>query len=345
MSYRDYYDDISSGNLKGIYGFYGPEKFIINSMIDISKKKLITEGLESIDLIDIDAKGLSYVEAKKIANHLPFGSEKRLVIFRNPDFIDSEKWKRENLDSFLELHKSSEHILTLLIFDKLDNRKYGAKALAKAGKVVEFSRIDREELIRWIVNKFRELNRAIKMDAVSYIADNSLYLDKGAESDLGELYSFIQVLNDSIKDKEITLNNVREHMALKLESNIFKWRTALLSGRANDSIYYLHALLLEGEAPIKLLYMVEVQLRDLYLYSLLKKAKLRDAEIAKKMGKQVFMLKDLNVLTNTRTFKHLDYIMELVLEYDDLMKIGGMDGKLVLQNLAFRIAELGRGIK
>ncbi len=340
MSYRDYYDDMLSGNLKSIYAFYGVEKFIMNSMIDIAKKNLITEGLEAIDLIDIDAKGLTYVEAKKMVEHLPFGSEKRVVILRNPDFIDSEKWQRENLDNFLEIHRSAEHILTLLICDKLDNRKYGVKALNKVGKVVEFTRINRDELIRWIKNKFNELKRPIAREALTYIADNSLYLEKGNDSDLGKLYSFIQVLSDSVKHSEITLNDVREQLDLRVETNIFKWRTALLAGKSKEAIYYLDALLADGEAPIKLMYMLEIHLKDLYLYSLLKSAKLKEAEIAKKMGKQVFMLKDLQGLMNARTYRHLGSLMELLLEYDDMMKIGGVDGKLVLQMLAFKIAEV-----
>ncbi len=342
MSYRDFYDDILSENLKGIYAFYGSEKFIMNSMIDISKKKFITEGLEAIDLIDVEAKGLTYVEAKKMVEHLPFASEKRVIILRNPDFIDSEKWQRENLDNFLEIHNSSEHVLTLLICDKLDNRKYGVKALNKVGKVVEFSKINRDELIRWIKNKFNELKRPIGREAVAYIADNSLYLEKGSDGDLGKLYSFIQVLSDAVKNSEITLNDVREYMDLRVETNIFKWRTALLAGKSKEAIYYLHALLVEGEAPIKLLYMAEIHLRDLYLYSLLKSAKLKEAEIAKKMGKQVFMLKDLQMLINTKTYRYLDALIETLLAHDDMMKIGGIDGKLVLQMLAFKIEKITR---
>ncbi len=340
LAYKDYYDDILSGKMKSIYAFYGPEKFIMNSMIDISKKRFIAEGLESIDLIDFEAKNLTYTEARKLLEHLPFASEKRLLIMRNPDFIDSDKWDRKNLDAFLDFHHQSDHLLTLLIFDKIDNRKYGVKAISKLGKVVEFSRINRDELIRWIHTKFRELKKEIQRDALIYIADNSMYLEKNADSDLGKLYSFIQVLADSIKSDRISLKDVRSLMASKYDSNVFKWRSAILSGKAEESIYYLHALFLEGEAPIKLLYMLENQLRDLYLYSLLKSANLKDAEIAKKMGKQVFMLKDLNILYHSPTFKNINHIIELLLAFDDMMKIGGVDGKLLLQYLAFKIKEI-----
>ncbi|MDO4771988.1 MAG: DNA polymerase III subunit delta [Bacillota bacterium] len=340
LSYTEYYNDYLSGAVKNIYGFYGPETFIMNSMIDLSKKKFVAEGLESVDCMDFDAKGLSYNDAKKILDHLPFGSERRIIIMRNPDFIDTEKWKKEKLDSFFELHLKSDYLLTFLIFDKLDKRKYGPKALEKVGRLVEFSKITREELLRWIAGKFQERKRSVDRETVHFIADNSLYLEKDGVDDLASLYSLIQVLCDSVSNGKVTLQEVKKHLDLKVESNVFKWRNLLLMGRAAESIRYLHALLIEKEPPIRLLSLLTGQIRDLYLYSLLKKARLDEREIAKKMGKQPFMLKDLDALLHSNLFPHLQEVTETLLDYDDMLKIGGFDGALALQDLAFKIQRI-----
>ncbi len=344
MAYTDYYNDINTGKLKNIYGFYGSERFIMNSMIEISKKKFIETGLEAIDFVDYDAKGLSYAEAKKIVEHLPFASEKRLVVFRNPDFIDSEKWDREKLDAFLELHSEATHVLTLLIFDKLDKRKYGTKALDKVGKIVEFSHIDRNSLITWVQSKFALFGCKATRSAIEYIADNSGYLEKNNEGDLAKLFSLIQVIASSVSGDIVGLDDVKLHLEARFDSNVFKWRKAILSGKAKESIYYLHALFEEDEPAIKLLSMLQKQVRDLYEYSLLKMSGISEAQIAKKMGKQTFMLKELNMLMNSNLYKNFDEAIKLLLDTDDMMKIGGIDGEVALQNLAFKIEKIGIGV-
>lgn len=340
MSYVDYYRDLKNGDLKSVYALYGPETFILKSMLQLTKKMLLVEGLEELDSITIDGRNLGFKQAKSLIELHPFASKKRLVIIENPDFIDSEKWERSRLDTFLDMHVGADSLLTLLLFDKLDKRKYGAKKLAKIGSVVEFTRIDRQELIKWIAKAFKDKSKLVEKSAAAYLADECGYLDKAAEIDLHYVSTMISTIADSTTNDTVKLNDVSLHLEKSLESNIFKWRDEMILGHEKHASVLLKGLINEEEHPIKLLYMLQAQVRDLYRYSLLKSAGLSLGKAAQVMSKRDFMMKFFVDALKIYDAKKINELLKLCVNADDDLKIGSVDGVLVLQMLAFDIADL-----
>ncbi len=339
MSYRDYYDDLIAGNLSSIYGFYGPETFIIKSMLNLTKEKLIASGLEELDYASVSGKNMGFLDAKGLVDMPPFASKKRVVVIENPDFIDTDKWGKKKIDRFLDLHKDPESILTILLFDKIDRRKYGSKALLKIGKLVEFTRLDRKSLIRWI-QKSKFLDKEISPSAATYIADESGYLEKTPLIDLFGLKSLLEVISDGIDGNVIELQDVQRHIETKLHGNVFKWRDSLIRGRTSEALGYFKDLISEGEHPIKLLSILQSQVRETYKYSLLKRVGMSDSAIAKKMKKHDFVVREYGVIYSLYSDDGLSKLLSIVLEADDLVKMGSTDGVLVLQTLSFQVKRL-----
>lgn len=338
MAYTDYYDDLKNDKLLGIYGFYGPESFIIKSMLDLTKEKLILKGLEELDYVYVNGKNLDFSDAKSYVEILPFASEKRVVVIENPDFFDTEKWGLKKIEKFLDLHKDG-NVLTILLFDKIDKKKSSYKVLSKVGKLVEFQRLDRNSLIRWI-QKSKFIKKDISEPASIYIADESGYLEKNSFIDLFYIKNLLELVSNSTKNSTISLEDVKTYLESSVKANVFKWRDSVIRGNIAESSKLLNALLEKEEHPIKLFSIFQSFVRDIYKFSLLKDSGLSKYEISKLLKKQDFIIKDYENIYNEFSKEKIGKLIDLCVETDDFLKIGSVDGVLALNRLVFKIKEL-----
>lgn len=121
-----------------IYFYYGEESLIIKNKID----RLIRDTrVDEYNISTYDLDEVSIIIALQDAITMPFMSDKKVVVCKNPRFLTSEtslsEKELENFNSYL----SSPMDTTYLIIDannmKLDERKEIVKRLKKLPNAVE----------------------------------------------------------------------------------------------------------------------------------------------------------------------------------------------------------------
>lgn len=340
MAYQDYYKALNKDGLKPLNGFYGPEHYIMKSMIDRTKEKYISAGFEDMDFCEISGKNLSFVDAKNAVSTYPFMSEKRIVVIDKPDFIDSEKWGKSKIDAFFKLVNSNPAVILIMVFDDIDKRKYGAKQLNTQGSLIEFSRIDDEDLSQWLLKRFRANQKKPKKSALDYLVKQAGYnLKENPRNDLYSLEKLVDVISFSKDEEEIDLEDVAKFLVSLDEANIFEWRDALLMGQADRAIKLLHTLV-RNEAPMKLSAMMQTQLRNAFSFSLLREAGYPRPKVIAKMQISEFVSRSLEALYQKYGLSGLNQLLSLSVELDERLKIGSIDGLLSFDLFSQKIASI-----
>ncbi len=124
MSYRDYIKDLKNDNLSPVYLFYGTEKYLIDFLIDETKKKYIDEIYESLNYIYIDDEKADFSKIENANETLPFMAEKKLVVVNDWQLLIKKKGiddsEEESFTEYLKRANPSSILIFIVNGEKVD---------------------------------------------------------------------------------------------------------------------------------------------------------------------------------------------------------------------------------
>lgn len=331
MEVKQAIEAINQGKIAPLYLLKGSDVHLQNQVISALRKAIVQDELGEIryDLID---QPLSEVMLE--AETVSFFADHKLLIIEHPTFLTGEKANVEHqVDELLTYidQPTSGTTLVFLIPDKMDERKKIAKALKKAGVVIDLT-LSEKEVRRYIQTKLKEEGQSIQPQALDYLLDLTQYDLTSAMQELQKikLYTLDQ-------PGPITYELVDELVSKSLEQSLFTMTDYVLNQEAGKAIAFYHDLLLQGEDTIKIIYILAMQFRLLLQVKILQQRGYQQKEMASLLKIHPYRVKLALQHVRHLSLKQLGSIYDQFVEADYALKTSQLDQELIFEFLILRV--------
>ncbi len=331
MSYKDFHDDIQQNQLKSIYLFYGPERLMIDRMVEQCRMRCLSDMALDFNFVVSEGDNLSFGQVYNMVEMLPVMDQRRVVLIKNPNFLSKDLWLDGQVKQFLEFPSDPNCTTTTILWaDGVDKRKKLVKEIGKIGRIIAFDRLDEIACGKWLKQEAKRLDMDMSIGVAQHLVQRSGYLHQETEVDLYQMLSWLQRMEGLFKGQALTVAHVDELLDQSVEGNVFKWVDAVFEGQHKLSYLQQQALLEQGEAPLKLLFMLHRNLRQMYKVKLMLGEGYSQTTISEQMGLKAFVVKK-SVQQGTRLDNQsfLD-LMDQMVQADQWMKSSAMRPDLIL---------------
>lgn len=334
MDFMTYFKTIKSGELDRITLITGDEVYLIDNLI-----KYIGETFLMPSYLDFNYSVYDQVTDMDTivgtANTLPFFDDKRIVLFQNSGVLKSVKEEQE--EKLLSLLKSiPEHLYIIFAESDIDKRKKTYKFLSKNSQIVNVDKLSRQELVKWIAKRFKTYDKDISLHIVNYLIEMINYLEESSGKNLYDVDNTIKMLCGL--DSEITEQVINQYIEVPIEQNIFKMMDAISTKEITTAIQILNQLVNNGEAEIKIFFLINQQFRNILKTKLLLSEGHSSSTIASKLEIHPFVAKKAGQFASQFTVKQLTSIISMLEDVDTSMKSSGTAPMLLIEKAIFDIA-------
>ena len=258
-AYSQMKKELSEGMVSQLYLFYGEEDYLLAYYVKSIKKLILSGGLDDFNLTVFDGKGFDINAFSEITESYPVMAERRLVIVRDVDIFKLPAKSRDTLSEILS--SLPEFVCVIFIFDtveyKADKRLKIYEALNKAGKIVEFKRPDKNDLVPWIKRRFSIVEKTIDTRTCEYLMFYCGTLMTALIPEIDKIISY------SVR-KEITAADIEAVCVKTVEAQIYHLTDEISKKRFDSALSRLSELLSMKNDPIFLLAAINRQLSRLY---------------------------------------------------------------------------------
>jgi len=261
-------NSLERGVVAPVYLFYGEETYLREQAVLRFKDFFIRDSESGMDYDLMDGEAVNPVDIVARAETLPFFSDKRLVVVRNPLFLKARRAgessaeaeeakvpeKEQPLLDYLENPLTS----TCLIFttgEPVDKRKKIFRLIKQNGRVIDFTFLRRGELSRWLAQKAGAAGKKFTAEA------GDAFLESVGPSLQDLVMELDKLFNYTTGREEITLADVRRVSTPGVEDNIFAIVDAIGNKRCGEALACIKEMLAAKEPPLRLLSMISRQFR------------------------------------------------------------------------------------
>jgi len=336
------------------YILYGEDDFTRTQEVSKLCAQVADDGMGDLNITQLDGRKLSFVDLLNVCNTIPFLTDRRLVVVNGllarvggrTASRSSRSRKKSSPPSSSDVAFVEKLIAylpqvpdtTRLLFVESKNLPRN-HAVLKAASEMEHGYVRRfdlprpADLPRWVTRRTESKGAQIEpraADALAQMVGGDLWtLDR----DLEKLAAYANY------ERSITLEDVRALVSAAQEADIFAFVDTLGLRRGRQALEQLHHLVANGAADLYLLTMVARQVRlILAAKELSEREKLGRTEIQKALRVSHSFIVD-KLLGQARQFQmdELVLLMERILETDEGIKTGRVDGTLALELLTLEV--------
>ena len=208
---------IQKGNLKPIYYLFGEDYSLLQSTlktIEAAASSLITSDFDKETFYG-DSRTLS--EALDFASAFPFGSEKKLIIFRQFEKVRDKKLLKE--------YSASPVDFTILVFlhdgqiSNIDSEPF--KTLNKNNFIFEAKELKGKNLLKWLIKHVETKKKNITEENAQLLIDISGENRNQLEGQLEKIITFIN------NENEITFDHINALTTKLKQYTIFDLQNAI----------------------------------------------------------------------------------------------------------------------
>ena len=329
-AYQKLKKDIKEGTIGTLYVFHGEEAYLRDFYLGQLKKKLLPAGMEEFNLHTLSGKEFDVKTLAQLVDCLPMMSERTLIVVNDYDIYKGDK------DALAAvLRELPDYVCLVFVYDlieyKADARTKLAALLKEKGSVVPFNRQGQGDLVDWVRRRFRALGK----DIDSRLALDLIFLCGDLMTNLiGE----IEKVGAYAKGQRITRGDIDAVATPQLDAVVFRMTDAIGEGKFDRAAAVLGELYQMQEPPIKIMWSLGRQMRQIY-----------SARLALEQGKGAQYLAGLwglkpypaeKLMGAARRFT-LPWCRRAVVrcgEVDLAMKSTGQDGQQLLTGLLLELA-------
>ncbi len=335
MEYKKFKSDLKEKK-SNIYLVYGRETFLIDEVLNISRK-LVNEATKDFNYQIIDENNISLDYIKSSIETLPLMDDKRVIIIKDMDvFKGSSKFiSKEEEELLLKYLKNipSETIVIFLSYFKVDKRKKFFKDLKKISKELDCEKLKDDELFSWVKKKFKDNKISIDNSNLIYFIKNQDYIEKDSQKTLYDLENEIKKIKDFVQDDLVNKEIIDKLMPKKSDTDIFKFVDAIGNKNPNLALKSLNDMIDDGKSPLMILAMVSRQFRLILQVKELSSYGYSNKVIGQKLSLHIFVVS--KVLKQSSNFS-ANMILKIInecLEIDYSIKNGLIKDKIALELL------------
>lgn len=312
--------NLKRGNILPVYYFFGEDSF----SIDISLKA-IEEAVKPFLASDFDreifySEERTLIEVLDAASAFPFGSDKKLIIYKDFEKVRDKK----NLLSYIE-SPAEFTVLVLVHNGAVSNPGTNLySALIKNKFLYEAKELKGRNLITWLVDYCEEnkkqITSGIAQVLVEIVGENRSML----EAQLDKIFTFV---GDKI---EITIDDVRNLSTSLKEFSIFDLQDAISKKDKRRAMKLAYNLLDKGQEPTFIIHMLTRYFSGLARINEMTEKKMNEYAAAKIIGTHPYYLKNYKFARRNYTDGELFSAAQALLKADLAIKTSSTNNKEII---------------
>lgn len=319
--------NIKKGNLLPVYYFFGEDSF----SIDISVKA-VDEAVKPLIASEFD-KEVFYSEERTIedvidfASSFPFGSEKKLIIFKEFEKLRDKK----NILSYVQ--SPSDFTVLVIVHNgsiqNLDTEPY--KTLAQNNFLYEAKELKGKNLITWVMDYCEENKKSLsQINAqvfVEIVGENRSML----EAQLDKIFTF------TADKPEITLEDITALSTALKEYSIFDLQDAIAKKDKTRALKLAYNLIDKGQEPVFIIHMLTRYFTGLSRVNEMAEQNMNEMAAARIVGTHPYYYKNYKNARRAFSDRELFNIGRALMNADLAVKTTSADSKTIVSML---IAEM-----
>jgi DNA polymerase-3 subunit delta len=329
-----------------IITMFGEEDFLLDEDFKSIVKKIILSEIDEFNFEIVDCEKIELPSFMSKLNSIPMMGDKRFIVALNfESFFKSNSKSKKNNDLFNELKyylnnpanstlliiKGVEVLNGFSISKKTTGLKFPFDILIEKYHWIEYNKIESLNLIPWVKEKFKSLNKNVSIEAIELILASTPESLRGINNEIDKILSYSK---DFVK---IDSDVVEKVVGISKENNVFELQKLIGEGNLEKSLLVAENILKYNKQEI---FIVSILFR--YFLTLWKLIEERvntqnNFELAKKIGVYYKYIPDyqnsLKIYSKGKINRNFSYLCEA----DEKLKSSSGSGLLIIQELIIKM--------
>lgn len=321
-------EDIKTGNYKRAYLLYGEEAYLKQQYKQNLVRALNPDG-DTMNFSHQEGKAIDVRSVIDFCETMPFFSDHRVVLIEDSGFF---KNKCEELADYMK--DLPEYVCMIFAETEVDKRSRMYKAVKNCGRVTEFVKQDEKTLMRWGAGILGKEGKKITQK------DMQLLLEKTG-TDMGNLRMELEKLISYTMDREIVCAaDIEAVCTVQISNKIFDMVKAVTEKKQEKALELYYDLLTLREPPMRILFLLARQFRQLLLVKKMTAEGASQNEIASRLGIPVFAVRNSSACAREYTEKRLEEAVKDFVEAEEAVKTGRLGDVLSVELLIIKYSSL-----
>ena len=314
-------EDIKSGNFKSADLLYGDEAYLRQQYKERLIHALNPED-DTMNFSKYEGRGIEVREMIDLCETMPFFAEYRVILVENSGFF------KNKCDELAEYMKTlPEYVRLVFVEEEVDKRSKMYKAVKSCGSVVEFAKQDEKTLMRWAAGILAKEGRKITT------RDMELFLTKTG-TDMGNIRMELEKLITYTMGQDIvTAQDIETVCTTRTENKIFEMVRAVTEKNQRRALDFYNDLLTLKEPPMRILFLLSKQFRQLCLAKKMAGEGASQNEIASRLGVPAFVVRNIMSCARSYSIDELEQAERDFVDAEEAVKTGTLQDGLSVELL------------
>ena len=323
-------EDIKNQEYKQAYLFFGEEGYLKKQY----RNKLLQAWNPDGDTMNesrFEGKGIDVKEVISLGETIPFFSDRRIILLENTGFF-----KNQCPELAEYLNNLPDYLCLVFVEDEVDKRSKMYKAVKSCGRIGEFARQDEKTLMRWVLGIMKREGKQITQRDMEHFLSKTGTDMSNIEKELEKLLCY--TMDRSV----ITGEDIDAVCTTQINNRIFAMVQAVAEQNQKKALDLYYDLLALKEPPMRILFLLSKQFRQMVLAKKMAGEGAAQSEIASKLGVQSFVARNLLSCARAYSTEELEQAEVDFAEAEEAVKTGRLQDVLSVELLIVKYSSSGR---
>ena len=322
--------DIKSGNFKQAYLLYGEEAYLKQQYKQNLIKALNPDG-DTMNFSHYEGKGVDIKQLIDLCETMPFFAARRVILLEDTGFF---KNKCEELADYMK--ELPDYLCLVFAESEVDKRNRMYKAVKAAGRIGEFVQQDEKTLMRWAAGLLKKEGKMITQ------RDMELLLTMTGV-DMGNLRMELEKIISYTGDRDVvTGEDIQQVCTTQTQNKIFDMVRAVTEKNQKRSLDLYYDLLTLKEPPMRILFLLAKQFRQLLLVKEYAEEGIPQPVMASRLGVPSFVAKNIAVCARSYRISELRQAVTDFGDAEEAVKTGRLQDVLSVELLIVKYSSARR---
>ena len=323
-------EDIKSGNFKSAYLLCGEEAYL---KVQYKNKllKALNPDDDTMNFNHYEGRNIDVKELIDLCETMPFFADRRVVLLEDTGFF---KNKCDELAGYMK--ELPDYLCLVFVEDEVDKRSKMYKAVKSCGRIGEFARQDEKTLMQWAAGILKREGKNITQ------RDMELLLTMTG-IDMGNLRMELEKLITYTGDRNVvTRADIQEVCTTQTQNKIFDMVRAVTEKNQKRALDLYYDLLTLKEPPMRILFLLAKQFRQLLLVKEYTEEGVAQPEMASRLGVPSFVVRNIASCARSYRISELRQAVTDFVDAEEAVKTGRLQDVLSVELLIVKYSSARR---
>lgn len=326
-------EDIKTGNFKKAYLLCGDEAYLKVQYKNKLLKALNPDG-DTMNFNHYEGRNIDVKELIDLCETMPFFADRRVVLLENTGFF---KNKCDELADYMK--ELPDYLCLVFVEDEVDKRSKMYKAVKSCGRIGEFARQDEKTLMQWAAGILKKEGKNITQ------RDMELLLTMTG-IDMGNLRMELEKLITYTGDRDVvTRADIQAVCTTQIQNKIFDMVRAVTEKNQKRALELYYDLLTLKEPPMRILFLLAKQFRQLLLVKEYTEEGVAQPEMASRLGIPSFVVRNIASCARAYRISELRQAVTDFVDAEEAVKTGRLQDVLSVELLIVKYSSARKNLQ